>query len=116
MKNGVQNLMIALALLAWPLTTKAQFGFATDNGAITITGYAGSDRVVAIPSSINGHPVTKIGNLAFVGRADLTSVTIPESVTSIGNLAFERCTGLTSFTVAADNPAYSSGDGILFDR
>ena len=42
-----------------------------------------------IPSS-----VTSIGESAFYGCSNLTSVTIPEGVTSIGNEAFYRCSRL----------------------
>ncbi|MDR2577542.1 MAG: leucine-rich repeat protein [Chitinispirillales bacterium] len=43
--------------------------------------------------------VTSIGNAAFYGHANLTSVTIPSSVTSIGMSTFQGCTGLTSVTL-----------------
>ena len=42
---------------------------------------------------------TIIGNSAFSGCTNLTSVTIPNSVTSIGGGAFRECTGLTSVTI-----------------
>ena len=47
-----------------------------------------------IPSS-----VTSIGDRAFSGRCNLTSIDIPNSVTSIGNSAFFRCSSLTSVTI-----------------
>ena len=40
-----------------------------------------------------------IGDDAFVGCSDFTSVTIPESVTTIGISAFSGCSGLTSITI-----------------
>ena len=43
--------------------------------------------------------VTSIGDWAFEGRYDMTSITIPNSVTSIGYGAFQSCTDLTSVTI-----------------
>ena len=48
---------------------------------------------------IIGDDVTAIGDNAFYGCTDLTSITIPEKVTSIGDNAFYGCTGITSFTI-----------------
>ena len=66
---------------------------------------------VTIPSS-----VTSIGNDAFYSCTSLTNVTIPNSVTNIGDGAFWDCDGMLSFAVAADNPVYSSVNGVLFDK
>ena len=50
---------------------------------------------IVIPSFINlngvTYKVTSIGNSAFLGCSDLTSVNIPEGVTSIGEHAFKNC-------------------------
>ena len=43
--------------------------------------------------------VTSIGNFAFDGCSNLTSITIPSSVTSIGEQAFSECTNLNSITI-----------------
>jgi len=73
-----------------------------------------------IPASVEynsvTYSVTSIGNSAFFGCTDLTSVTIPNSVTSIGGSAFYGCTGLTSIDVASDNSNYCSVDGVLFNK
>ncbi len=45
------------------------------------------------------YSVTRIGDKAFNGCGELTSVSIPNSVTSIGEYAFEDCTELTSVTI-----------------
>lgn len=48
---------------------------------------------------IIGSGVTSIGDGAFAGCYNLTSITIPESVTSIKESAFEECNSLTSITI-----------------
>ena len=52
--------------------------------------------------------VTNIGDAAFRGCSNLTSIMIPESVTKIANSAFSNCSGLTSIIVAENNPIYDS--------
>jgi formylglycine-generating enzyme required for sulfatase activity len=74
------------------------YTYTTNNGTITITGYTGSGGAVTIPSTINGLPVTSIGEGTFAWTG-LTSVTIPNSVTVISGWAFEYCTSLASVTV-----------------
>ncbi len=89
---------------------------------------------VTIPSS-----VTNISNRAFSWCSQLTAVTIPEGVATIGSYAFERCSSitevnipasainigvwvfdycsaLTAIHVAEGNTAYSSEDGVLFNK
>ncbi len=58
---------------------------------------------VVIPETVlfNGKMcrVVSIGNSAFYGCSNLTSVTIPESITTIGDAAFSGCSNLGQITV-----------------
>jgi hypothetical protein len=66
---------------------------------------------VTIPSSVRS-----IGDRAFSYCSSLTSVTIPSSVTYIGEGPFSGCSSLTGITVDRLNLAYTSVDGVLFDK
>ena len=66
---------------------------------------------ITIPDS-----VTSIGDWAFWDCTRLTSITIPDGVPSIEANAFYNCTSLTSIAVSEGNMAYSSGDGVLFNK
>ena len=70
-----------------------------DDGTVEITDYNGSAEKVDIPKTIDGKSVTSIGDYAFIGCTNLTSITIPDSVTGIGRSAFCSCTSLTSITI-----------------
>jgi hypothetical protein len=101
--KAIKTLLLAFWLLALPAVVQAQFTFTTNNGAITITGYnAGINRAIVVPDTINGYPVTSIGDYAFqfIGNG-LTNVTIPNSVTNIGSYAFFDC-GFTSLTLGTN--------------
>jgi hypothetical protein len=63
-----------------------------------------------------GTNVTSIGQETFNDCTRLFSVTIPNSVTNIGEVPFWDCTSLTAITVDAQNPVYSSVNGVLFDK
>ena len=52
---------------------------------------------------------------ALCDCAGLVSVTIPASLTAINNLAFACCFGMQSINAPANNPCFTSEDGILFD-
>ena len=70
----------------------------------TYSASCGADKKAAltqmfIPSEYNGIPVTAIAQAAFAACANLTSVTIPDSVTTIGSSAFSSCASLASITI-----------------
>jgi hypothetical protein len=81
------------------------FNYTTNNGAITITGYTGSNSLATVPGTIyvtdarNFLPVTSIGPNAFAGSTGLSSVSIPVGVTTIGSFAFQNCSSLSSVSI-----------------
>ncbi|GHV67934.1 hypothetical protein FACS1894199_14350 [Bacteroidia bacterium] len=101
-------------------------------------GYYFPTVFAAIKTVVIGEGVTIISPMAFSNCTSLASVTIPNSVTSISYFAFNGCTGiteinigsgltdvanlptsnsgLTAINVDAANTAYSSEDGILFNK
>jgi len=46
----------------------------------------------------------------------LPSIMIPSTVTNIGQFVFGSCGALTNMTVSANNPSYSSLNGVLLTR
>jgi hypothetical protein len=131
-------LMCAVML---PAVVQAQLSYMDNgDGTATITGcdqdYSGA---VTIPDTTNGLMVSSIGDGAFYGCTNLTSSTIPNSITNIGTAAFNSCLSLTNIAIPASvtsigeyaffyctnltaievnttNPAYSSADGVLFNK
>ena len=127
------GLMFMIASIA-----EAQFNFTTNNGAITITLYTGTNGIATVPDTTNGLPVATIGDSAFASTsvgsvilpnsitnilyeafiycASLTNVTVPSSVIQIENFAFLGCPLLDNIAVDPQNAFYSSLDGVLFDK
>ena len=60
--------------------------------------------------------LTSIGSSAFYCCRNLSQVTIPSSVISIGGRAFSGCDSLTEIYVDPENTAYSSKEGVLFNK
>jgi hypothetical protein len=108
LESFLRSLLPLLLLWILPITVHAQFTYTATNGAITITGYDGSGGAVTIPSTIDGLPVSSIGNLAFYKRTNVTSVAIADGVANIGDWAFCVCTCLTNVTIG--NSVTNIGD------
>ena len=85
------------------------------DGSYAVSGYDGDSGEVLIPLTWKGQPVTTIGDGAFQGCTELTSITIPDGVTSIGRSAFSYCSGLTSIFVKEGNSKYVAKDNCLID-
>lgn len=94
---------------------------------------------IIIPSTINGYPVTRIGQFAFADCKKITSVTISSGISEIGYFAFQSCTALKSVSlpesivsvlefsfqgctnleyidVSDNNSIYLSDNGVLYNK
>ena len=102
-----------LLLVSFSIEARAQlssFQYTTSNGQVTITGYSGPvPQALVIPATINGLPVTAIGDTAFENNTTMKSLTLPDSVTSIGANSFYQCVSLR--TVSMGNGGTSIGFG-----
>ena len=67
-----------------------------DEGTVELTGFSttATEAYAEIPSTVNGHSVTSIGDCAFVYCNKLETVTLPDSVTSVGAVSFIECENL----------------------
>ena len=71
-----------------------------ENKTCTVTGIGSfSDTELVIPKYIMGYKVIGIGAKAFENCANLTKITLPETVKTIGTRAFYGCTGITEITI-----------------
>lgn len=70
-----------------------------DDGTATVTGVDPAEGDLAIPSEIDGHAVTAVGECAFMSCGDLVSVVVPPGVSSIGAYAFLCCDALVSVSL-----------------
>ena len=80
-------------------TEGLEFTLTDDETQYAVTGYTGTETEVTITPTYKGIPVTSIGNSAFYGHTDLTSITLPNSVTSIGDVAFSGCSSLANIAL-----------------
>jgi len=106
------------------VTTIGDWAFANFSGlnsiiignSVTSIGceaFYGCGRVISvtIPNSVKS-----IKESAFYGCSDLEYIFIGSSVSYIGNKAFHWCCSLNSFQVDNENMAYSSENGVLFNK
>ena len=121
--------------------TEGDFTVRVEKGKAYITRWSGSGYSytdLVIPETLCGYPVVgiddavfseknfssvtlpdtlqQIGHEAFYASSIPGEVHIPASVTSIGMYAFSYCWDLKAIHVDPANPAYSSVDGVLYDK
>ncbi len=73
-------------------------------------------RDLVISSNLNGYRLTKISQNAFDSATLVTSITLPRYFEHYENDSFAQLTGLTAINVDANNPYFTSIDGVLFTK
>ncbi|MDR1972002.1 MAG: leucine-rich repeat domain-containing protein [Treponema sp.] len=93
--SSLLPLLIAVTIQAQTVSFGTEMN--PDGKSLTITGFKGNASEITIPQTIDGLPVTVIGEFAFDDKG-LTSLVLPEGLETIGFFSF---TGnkLTSLTV-----------------
>ncbi len=125
-KSRILSAFLALVLCIgiFPLQTVAaeapasDFEYWEDYDGIIIEDYIGSSKSVVIPSKIDGMNVVSIESEAFYGTG-VTSITIPVTLKYIkygDGGSYFSCNTLQSVTVNAANTAFSSVNGVLFNK
>ena len=92
--------MMMLFAVSVSAETEGYYTYKIENGEATITSVdTAISGDIVIPSTLGGCPVTAIGDCAFSGCKNLTSISIPDSLTTIGAEAFYTCYNLTSISI-----------------
>lgn len=76
------------------------FIYTTAGNRATVTGYAGNEENIVIPSYIDGYKVCAIADSAFSSDS-LKRVIISDGIESVGWFAFFNCPSLSSVTIPA---------------
>lgn len=100
----------------WYLTIPASIEYDSVTYRVTSIGKDAFFNCMSLYSVTIPNTVTCLERMAFGGCWHLFSVTLPGSVTNIEAEAFMNSRCLAEINVAADNPNYSSLDGVLFNK
>ena len=87
------------------------------HGEVTIIGYNFDlPSELVIPDTIDGYPVTAIGDYAFDYCEGLSSVVFGTAVKEFGMGIFRECGNLRSVTVSEDNPYFLCEDNVIYNK
>ena len=130
-QRKIVSLLLALTMILTALPLAGFTAFAEDelhksegfeyrileDGSAEITSYIKNAETYDIPSELDGHTVTSIGDYSFTYCDSLKNVIMPDSVTNIGVWAFAHCPGLADITIpdkvtSIGNYAFSHCSGL----
>lgn len=84
------------------LKMSGDYGYINHDGNIEIVYYKGANDAngrIMVPGTIDGCPVTAIGERVFTDLTKIVEITLPDSLTSIGKYLFNNCSSLTEITL-----------------
>ncbi len=81
-------------------TPATSFEYTIADGEVTIEAFTGSETDIVVPKTIEGYPVTTIGNSAFYD-CDAKSIVVQSSVTTLAGFSFTWCSQLETITIPA---------------
>src|SRR5689334_1017416 len=122
--NAAGDIVIASTFNGYPVTSIGIMAFTNctsltsvtiPNGVTNFGAYAFT-RCISLTNMTVPNSVTSIEYRAFRECWNLRSVNIPKGVTNISPELFQICMSLTNVSVDAANPAYSSLDGVVFNK
>ena len=91
--------LLTLLAVGAAAETSGDYEYELVDGKATITKYNGSATALTVPASLDGHAVDRVGETAFAGCYELTSVTLPEGLTGIDAEAFFTCDALETVSL-----------------
>ena len=83
---------------------------------VTTIGNAAFRKCTNLPQIELPESLVSIGDSAFEECRSLTQINIPKNVTSLGKTVFYACDLLAEISVDPENSAFSSYDGIIFNK
>lgn len=106
MKNKLLRYFLFICLLlssfvtvnVFAAETKQQkediFTFIIEDGNATITNVDDVKKIVSVPDTLGGVPVSSLAGGAFGGSLKIEKIVLPNTITSIGSMCFSYCTEL----------------------
>lgn len=107
------------ALTATAANPTVIYKYTISDGEVTLTHAETAKDVLNIPSEIEGLPVTGIDSDLFFYLfrfGTFEAINIPATVTNIETPIIFDMASVKAINVDKDNPAYSSEDGVLFNK
>ncbi len=89
--------------------TETTRDYSDDTTVTAACVYSGKDKVVVVPSEIDGKKVVEIGQLTFANNKDVEGIVIPDTVEHISTGAFGNCENLKYVVLSKNLKAIEEG-------